>query len=333
MKSDKGKEMLTFTDWYYQDSKIMQSILDTQGLEIDAIRDKIKNILEQFYVDTATWGLDLWEKELNIQDTTGDYSERRSRIKLYLAKPVSVTPRFLTDLINRYSEKESAKIIEHNFEYCFEIEVAADDKIDWNNMHKSVNLYKPAHLGFYTSLRIFLLTKITNTVRIINYLNANHNFWNLGTADKVYWNGVWLFDNNINWSGENPNPVYKDRQTHLILLYSLLTPKLQEIFSYKVENKQYINSIYTNYVTHKGTQNNIINTKEKLKIKYNNKIQESINVNQNRITNKNCWDGSFCLDGNHTFNGNYKINRQLENICVFYNTKNGIIDEGSREIL
>ena len=50
MKSDKGKEMLTFTDWYYQDSKIMQSILDTQGIEIDAIRDKIKNILEQFYV-------------------------------------------------------------------------------------------------------------------------------------------------------------------------------------------------------------------------------------------------------------------------------------------
>ena len=46
MKSDKGKEMLTFTDWYYQDSKIMQSILDTQGIEIDAIRDKIKNILE-----------------------------------------------------------------------------------------------------------------------------------------------------------------------------------------------------------------------------------------------------------------------------------------------
>lgn len=334
MKSKKGKEMLTFTDWYYQESKIMQSILDTQGLEIDAIRDKIKDILEQFYVDTATWGLDLWEKELNIQDTIGDYSERRNRIKLYLAKPVSVTPRFLTDLINRYSEKKSAKIIEHNSEYCFEIEVAADDKIDWDNINKSVKLYKPAHLGFYTSLKIFLLTRIINTVRSINYLNANHNFWNLGTADKVYWDGVWLFDNNINWSGENPNHVYKDRQTHLILLYSLLTPKLQEKFLYKVENKQYINYIYTNYVTHKGTQNNLINAKEKLKIKYNNKIQEKINVNQNRITDKNCWDGSFCLDGSHTFNGNYEINRQMENICVFYSTnKQGIVNEGSREIL
>lgn len=173
MKSDKGKEMLTFTDWYYQDSKIMQSILDTQGIEIDAIRDKIKNILEQFYVDTATWGLDLWEKELNIQDTTGNYSERRNRIKLYLAKPVSVTPRFLTDLVNRYSEKKSAKIIEHNSEYCFEIEVAADDKIDWDNINKSINLYKPAHLGF--KIVFYILSKIltSHKASITQYVNAN----------------------------------------------------------------------------------------------------------------------------------------------------------------
>lgn len=333
MKSDKGKEMLTFTDWYYQDSKIMQNILDTQGIEIDAIRDKIKNILEQFYVDTATWGLDLWEKELNIQDTTGNYSERRNRIKLYLAKPVSVTPRFLTDLVNRYSEKKSAKIIEHNSEYCFEIEVAADDKIDWDNINKSINLYKPAHLGFYTSLKIFLLTKIINTVKIINYLNANHNFWNLGTADKVYWDGVWFFDNNINWSGENPNPVYKDRQTHLILLYSLLTPKLQEKFLSKLKNKQYISSIYSNCITHDEIQNNFINAKENLEIKYDNKIQENINANQNHITDKNCWDGSFCLDGSHILSGTYEINKQMENICVFYSTKHGIVNEGSREIL
>lgn len=156
MKSDKGKEMLTFTDWYYQDSKIMQSILDTQGIEIDAIRDKIKDILEQFYVDTATWGLDLWEKELNIQDTIGDYSERRNRIKLYLAKPVSVTPRFLTDLINGYSEKKSAKIIEHNPEYWFEIVLNGNQKLDLDSLSDAIETYKPAHLGYMYSVNIKL---------------------------------------------------------------------------------------------------------------------------------------------------------------------------------
>lgn len=334
MKSDKGKEMLTFTDWYYQDSKIMQSILDTQGIEIDAIRDKIKNILEQFYVDTATWGLDLWEKELNIQDTTGNYSERRNRIKLYLAKPVSVTPRFLTDLVNRYSEKKSAKIIEHNSEYCFEIEVAADDKIDWDNINKSINLYKPAHLGFYTSLKIFLLTKIINTVKIINYLNANHNFWNLGTAEKVYWDGIWNFNNIIDFSGIKPDALYRERQTHLLSIKNLLMPVLYININYKIENKEQINSKCKQVISYSNKTENKINNKQKIYKKYQVSNINKNNVIQNRTANtKNCWDGSFCLDGSHILSGAYEIDKQMENICVFYSTKHGIIDEGSKEIL
>lgn len=334
MKSDKGKEMLTFTDWYYQDSKIMQSILDTQGIEIDAIRDKIKNILEQFYVDTATWGLDLWEKELNIQDTTGNYSERRNRIKLYLAKPVSVTPRFLTDLVNRYSEKKSAKIIEHNSEYCFKIEVAADDKIDWDNINKSINLYKPAHLGFYTSLKIFLLTKIINTVKIINYLNANHNFWNLGTAEKVYWDGIWNFNNIIDFSGIKPDALYRERQTHLLSIKNLLMPVLYININYKIENKQQINSKCKQVISYSNKTENKINNKQKIYKKYQVSNINKNNVIQNRTANtKNCWDGSFCLDGSHILSGAYEIDKQMENICVFYSTKHGIIDEGSKEIL
>lgn len=154
MKSKKGKEMLTFTDWYYQESKIMQSILDTQGLEIDAIRDKIKDILEQFYVDTATWGLDLWEKELNIQDTTGDYFERRNRIKLYLAKPVTVTPKFLCTLTNRYLNDKSATVVEHIRDYYFDICFNNGSLFDWENLQKAIEIYKPAHLGVkYFSLQ------------------------------------------------------------------------------------------------------------------------------------------------------------------------------------
>ena len=155
----------------------------------------------------------------------------------------------------------------------------------------------------------------------------------MGTVDKVYWDGVWFFDNNINWSGENPNLIYKDKQTHSIFLYSLLTPNLEKKILSKLKNKQYISSIYSNCIIHDEIQNNFINAKENLEIKYDNKIQENINANQNHITDKNCWDGSFCLDGSHILSGTYEINKQMENICVFYSTKHGIVNEGSREIL
>lgn len=337
MKSDKGKEMLTFTDWYYQDSKIMQSILDTQGIEIDAIRDKIKDILEQFYVDTATWGLDLWEKELNIQDTIGDYSERRNRIKLYLAKPVSVTPRFLTDLINGYSEKKSAKIIEHNSEYCFEIEVAADDKIDWDNINKSVKLYKPAHLGFYTSLKIFLLTRIINTVRSINYLNANHNFWNLGAAEKTYWDGVWCWDGSIDWSGIKPDAKYKKRQSHIIDILTKVNSAQTFKTGQSADITYKITSKHRLLTSHKAGSIYYVDIDLKQNIEHRALNTGKINAAQSRTTGnaKNLWDGSFCWDGSHAWEGDYTLqNAQMENLCTVYSTdRNGNIKKGTFERL
>lgn len=167
MKSKKGKEMLTFTDWYYQESKIMQSILDTQGIEIDAVRDKLKDILNQFYVDTATWGLDLWEKELNIQDTSGDYAERRNRIKLYLAKPVSVTPQFLCTLTNRYLNDKSATIIEHIQDYCFDVCFNNGSLFDWAGLQKAIEIYKPAHLG----VKFFAMQNVQSSVFVYGLIN------------------------------------------------------------------------------------------------------------------------------------------------------------------
>lgn len=160
MNSERGKEMLTFTDWYYQDSKIMKSILDTQGIEIDRIRFAIKDILKQCYVDTATWGLSLWEKELDINNINEDYVERRKIIKSHLLKPVSITPRFLTDLVNLYLKNKTAKVIEHNDKYYFEIYFDTSyENINWQNINNAITLYKPAHLGCVYAVNVPVKSK------------------------------------------------------------------------------------------------------------------------------------------------------------------------------
>ena len=148
MQSERGKEMLGFTDWYYQDSNIMKSILDTQGLEVDAIRFAVKDILKQCYVDTATWGLSLWEKELDITDISTNVNERRQKIKILLSKPVSVTPYFLEKMINEYINDNSGKIIEHNDNYSFDVVFNKDSCFNLKKLTEVLELYKPAHLGY-----------------------------------------------------------------------------------------------------------------------------------------------------------------------------------------
>lgn len=181
MKSDKGKEMLTFTDWYYQDSKIMQSILDTQGIEIDAIRDKIKNILEQFYVDTATWGLDLWEQFLGLPiDKNNDYKTRRAKILSRMNNRQTVTLEFVNYLINLFVADKTGYVVDYPEKYLLEI-MLPDNKItDFKALEEILNIYIPAHIGwkyiaFTESKNYFYLGGIVTKCKTIN-IRANSKF-------------------------------------------------------------------------------------------------------------------------------------------------------------
>jgi len=64
------------------DSKIFSEILNAEGIEFDNYYDKLSDLELQFDVDTATWALDYYEKDLGIvTDYTKDYDSRRSVIK------------------------------------------------------------------------------------------------------------------------------------------------------------------------------------------------------------------------------------------------------------
>ena len=66
MYSVRGQQMFEYLSWYYANSRIMQSVLDSQGTEIDAARTAFEESLNQFYAETVDWGIERWEKELAI---------------------------------------------------------------------------------------------------------------------------------------------------------------------------------------------------------------------------------------------------------------------------
>lgn len=287
----------------------------------------------KFVYEADLQGIQRWEEMLKIIPKNKETLEdRRSNILVKINSILPYTIRRLKQILDfKFGKDNAIPLTTKNYELIinFNNEIELNAKI----MRALLRAIIPANLIFKIIISWNFEQNIYNKANINQYIDSTHNFWNLGTTEKVYWDGSWYFNNNINWSGENPNLVYKDKQTHSIFLYSLLTPNLEKKILSKLKNKQYISSIYSNCITHDEIQNNFINAKENLEIKYDNKIQENINANQNHITDKNCWDGSFCLDGSHILSGTYEINKQMENICVFYSTKHGIVNEGSREIL
>lgn len=306
--------------------------------EHEKLRLNILDVKNQLFVETATWGLSDWERLLDLSvKENADIEDRRIQILLKLQGANTVSETFMNNLINMFCQDKSGYIIQHNSEYWFELCISGDDEIKWKELLEAVNTYKPAHLGFAVVIRIISRILTSHKASITQYVNADHNFWNLGAAENTYWDGVWTFDGSIDWSGIKPDADYKERQSHVI---DILT---------KVNSVQAFNTRQSTDITYKVTFKHSLLTSHKadsiyyvdinLKQKTENKALNTgkINATQSRTTGnaKNLWDGSFCWDGSHAWEGGYTLqNTQMENLCTCYSTdKNGNMKKGSFERL
>lgn len=133
----------------YENEKDFANIANVLSDEHEKQRQAAKDLMKQFFLQTATWGLDEWEVFVG-ETTDHDLSDdvRRRRIKTHLDLPPSVTVQFLKDLVDSYLPQKNTQIIEHNEKYWFEVIISGNQEIDWEGIAYAINLYKPAHLGF-----------------------------------------------------------------------------------------------------------------------------------------------------------------------------------------
>lgn len=288
----------------------------------------------KFVYEADLQGIQRWEEMLKIIPKSKETLEdRRSNILVKINSILPYTIRRLKQILDlKFGKDNAIPITTKNYELI--INFNNEIELNAKTMRALLRAIIPANLIFKIIISWNFEQNIYNKASIIQYINTNHNFWNLGTAKKVYWDGIWNFNNIIDFSGIKPDALYRERQTHLLSIKNLLMPVLYININYKIENKEQINSKCKQVISYSNKTENKINNKQKIYKKYQVSNINKNNVIQNRTANtKNCWDGSFCLDGSHILSGAYEIDKQMENICVFYSTKHGIIDEGSKEIL
>ena len=146
--------MLSFVPWYYQDSKVMTSILDAGGYEFDDLRKTILSFLNKMYVDTADEsGIELWEKELGITPKDSSLNLRKSFVKAKLLNPPTMTPSQIKAIADCFVLNGESKIIEVNKFYFFYIQIEKASKIYISALKESIEGAKPAHLDFAVILR------------------------------------------------------------------------------------------------------------------------------------------------------------------------------------
>ncbi|MFF2093718.1 putative phage tail protein [Paenibacillus sp. NPDC058174] len=75
-----GRILMNHLPEYYADINESRIICQTEGMEFDSLESASAAVLSQRFVDSATWGLQRWEKELGIAASAGQPFEQRRAV-------------------------------------------------------------------------------------------------------------------------------------------------------------------------------------------------------------------------------------------------------------
>ena len=127
---------------------VTKPIQDAITLESDGVINNTEDTLNQFFVESATWGLDKWEKMLGIPKNTLDYVTRRENIKAKMRARGTSSIKTIKNICEAYSYGEVDIIVNHE-DYSFEVHFVGSIGVPkaFAELDKTIEEIKPAHLA------------------------------------------------------------------------------------------------------------------------------------------------------------------------------------------
>jgi len=99
-------DLLRYLPKYERKSKLIKEILDSAAKELLNTKKGLDDLQKQFFVSTATWGLDIWEEMLGLQKVELSEEERRQRIFNKLLSNTVATKYFVEKYLKNITGKD-----------------------------------------------------------------------------------------------------------------------------------------------------------------------------------------------------------------------------------
>lgn len=132
----------------FYDNDITRPIQNSFTVEVNSVNDEVENTLNQFFVDSATYGLDKWESMLGISKNNFDIDTRRENIKAKMRSRGTTTVSVIKNICEAYSNGIVEVIVNHS-DYSFIIDFVDTIGIPkaFDELDKTINEIKPCHLA------------------------------------------------------------------------------------------------------------------------------------------------------------------------------------------
>lgn len=163
-----AQDLRDYLPHYYGDSVIVGNVLDRDKAELDTLNRDVADVLAQFFIDTATWGLTYWERELGlVTDETKPIEQRRAVVRSKLRGIGTVTVELIKNVALAYENGEVA-VTEDNANYTIVVQfisaLGVPDSI--GDIQNAIREIIPAHMGISYIYRYYLVSQIHGTMTL-----------------------------------------------------------------------------------------------------------------------------------------------------------------------
>lgn len=144
LTSESAKQMIDYVSPIYGKSRIGLWLFQVIGLEIDDVKTICEDIFDQIFVDRATWGLPIWEKEYGITPLPDQTIEQRRTQILQMRIKRPLNPKRFEKIIEALSGVET-KFIENTAKNTFQVNLYGEVN-NYDEVVRRIEELKPAHL-------------------------------------------------------------------------------------------------------------------------------------------------------------------------------------------
>lgn len=162
------ERMKSYLPEHFSESPEIIAILEDGDRRFEELNRTMDDVLNQFFVETATWGLDKWEDELEILPTTTDFQTRRNQIISKLTSQTPTNYRAIENEVNRFLRSPTSTVRLIDKRYAFEITIPVQSLLKpKKDIVKVVEEIKPAHLraNIFAEMLIGALLLIDDSYR------------------------------------------------------------------------------------------------------------------------------------------------------------------------
>jgi hypothetical protein len=159
---DINRDMFDYMPKDYEELAESSAIVTAEASEFETLNADVADVLDQFFVDTATWGLDMWESICGIAtDISKPYDQRRSVIKSKLRGYGTVTTAFVQSVAESYANGD-VDVIEDPANYTITVKFVSEIGVPPNlpDIEQALRDIIPAHLAVDFAFKYYTVTDV-----------------------------------------------------------------------------------------------------------------------------------------------------------------------------